>query len=204
AAATAAPPPSRRPPSPPPRGGARLGLPGATRRQHARRTASRESQRRLPTDARRRPGHDHRPTSKVHARALAACSPPRQVSIRIMRRCAAWHRRAMTRSRMTTPKRVFILGGGAALGAHQVGAIKYLGEQGVPPDAIVASSIGVINACAYACGGVERLEQSWREFRSIPQIISPSLRHNPLWGYSLFSMDRLSAAVERFIDFRDV
>jgi len=105
---------------------------------------------------------------------------------------------------MTTPKRVFILGGGAALGAHQVGAIKYLGEQGVTPDAIVASSIGVINACAYACGGVERLEQSWREFRSIPQIISPSLRHNPLWGYSLFSMDRLSAAVERFIDFRDV
>ena len=101
-------------------------------------------------------------------------------------------------------KRVFILGGGAALGAHQVGALRYLGEQDITPDAIVASSIGVINACAYACGGVDLLEQSWRDFRSLPQIISPSLRHNPFWGLSLFSMDRLSAAVERFIDFRQV
>ena len=31
-------------------------------------------------------------------------------------------------------KRVFILGGGAALGAHQVGAMKYLAEQGITPD----------------------------------------------------------------------
>ena len=44
-------------------------------------------------------------------------------------------------------KRVFILGGGAALGAHHVGALKYLEEQGIRPDVIIASSIGVINAC---------------------------------------------------------
>src|SRR6185369_4747662 len=65
-------------------------------------------------------------------------------------------------------KRVFILGGGAALGAHHVGAIKLLEEEGIKPDVIVASSIGVINACAYATGGVPALEEAWNQFRSLP------------------------------------
>ena len=58
-------------------------------------------------------------------------------------------------------KRVFILGGGAALGAHHVGALKYLEEQGIRPNVIVGSSIGVINACCYATGGVPLLEKAW-------------------------------------------
>jgi len=101
-------------------------------------------------------------------------------------------------------KRVFILGGGAALGAHHVGAFKYLEEEGVTPDAIIGSSIGVINACAYASGGVARLEQAWRDFSSLPRIFSPSLRHNPLVGLSLFSMDRLTSAIEEHVDFEKV
>jgi predicted acylesterase/phospholipase RssA len=102
------------------------------------------------------------------------------------------------------PKRVFILGGGAALGAHQVGALKYLGEQGITPDAFVASSIGVLNACVYASGGIPRLEEAWHGFRSLPRIFSPSLWQNPLVGLSLFSMDRLSAALEEYIDFPEL
>lgn len=101
-------------------------------------------------------------------------------------------------------KRVFILGGGAALGAHHVGAFKLLEEQGIRPDAIVASSIGVINACAYATGGVPLLEAAWDGFSSLPKIFSPSLRHNPLVGVSLFSMDRLTGSVEQHIDFEKV
>jgi NTE family protein len=101
-------------------------------------------------------------------------------------------------------KRVFILGGGAALGAHQVGALKYLAEQGITPDAFVASSIGVLNACVYASGGIPRLETAWREFRSIPRILSPSLWQNPLLGLSFFSMDRLTSALEEFIDFPEL
>ena len=31
----------------------------------------------------------------------------------------------------TSVRRVFILGGGASLGAHQVGAMRYLEEQGI-------------------------------------------------------------------------
>jgi predicted acylesterase/phospholipase RssA len=98
-------------------------------------------------------------------------------------------------------KRVFILGGGAALGAHHVGALKYLDEEGIKPDAIVGSSIGVINACVYASGGVPQLESAWREMRSAPLIFAPHYRDNPLFGRSLFSMNRLSATVEEFIDF---
>ena len=98
-------------------------------------------------------------------------------------------------------KRVFILGGGAALGAHQVGALKYLAEQGITPDAFVASSIGVLNACVYGSGGIDRLEDAWRDFRSIPRIFSPSFWQNPLLGLSFFSMDRLSSALEEYIDF---
>jgi NTE family protein len=98
-------------------------------------------------------------------------------------------------------KRVFILGGGAALGAHHVGALKCLGELGIKPDAIVGSSIGVINACAYASGGVPQLEEAWRGFRSLPRIVAPSLRHNPLLGLSLFSMERLTGAIEEYVDF---
>jgi NTE family protein len=98
-------------------------------------------------------------------------------------------------------KRVFILGGGAALGAHHVGAFKLLEEQDIRPDAIIGSSIGVLNACCYASGGVPLLEAAWRDFSSLPAIFSPSFRHNPLFGVSLFSMDRLVAAVERYVDF---
>jgi len=101
-------------------------------------------------------------------------------------------------------KRVFILGGGAALGAHQIGAMKFLAEQGITPDAFVASSIGVLNACVYASGGIARLEEAWRQFRSIPRIVSPSFWHNPIFGLSLFSMDRLTSALEEFIDFPEV
>src|SRR5438067_13120881 len=98
-------------------------------------------------------------------------------------------------------KRVFILGGGAALGAHHVGALKLLEERDIVPDAIIGSSIGVINACCYASGGVAGLERAWRDFSSLPRIFSPSLRHNPIAGLSLFSMDRLTSAIERHVDF---
>jgi NTE family protein len=98
-------------------------------------------------------------------------------------------------------KRVFILGGGASLGAHQVGAIKRLEEEGITPDAIVGSSIGVINACLYASGGAENMERAWLEFPSVARVLRPSLRHNLLTGLSLFSMDPFARRIERFIDF---
>jgi predicted acylesterase/phospholipase RssA len=97
-------------------------------------------------------------------------------------------------------QRVFILGGGAGLGAHQVGALKYLDERGIKPDVLICSSIGVINGCVYGSGGVLALEEAWRNFYSLP-LMMPSWRDNPLRGLSLFSMDRLSSRLEEFMDF---
>ncbi len=98
-------------------------------------------------------------------------------------------------------KRVFILGGGASLGAHQVGAIQYLEEQGIRPDAIVGSSIGVVNACLYASGGVEHMQSAWTSFPSVAKLFRPSLKHNPVTGLSVLSMDPLAQSIERFLDF---
>ncbi|MGI9590936.1 MAG: patatin-like phospholipase family protein [Myxococcota bacterium] len=97
-------------------------------------------------------------------------------------------------------KRVFILGGGAALGAHQVGAMRLLEEEGVTPDAIVGSSIGVINASLYASGGVDNMAEAWLALAG-GSFFRPSLRHNPFTGRSLVSVDRLAERVEQFIDF---
>jgi predicted acylesterase/phospholipase RssA len=107
-------------------------------------------------------------------------------------------------ARRSRGKRVFILGGGASLGAHQVGVIKYLEEQGIRPDAIVGSSIGVINACLYASGGPELMERAWSAFRTGVKVFRPSLRHNPVAGLSLFSMDPLAEAVEEHLDFAKI
>jgi len=101
-------------------------------------------------------------------------------------------------------KRVVILGGGASLGAHQVGAMRWLEEQGLRPDAIVGSSIGVVNACLYASGGVERMEQAWSQVRMGPTRFRPSWRHNPISGLSFFSIDPLRREFERFFDYERI
>jgi len=97
-------------------------------------------------------------------------------------------------------RRIFILGGGAVLGAHQVGAMKYLEEVGIKPDVLICSSIGVINGCVYGSGGIFALEEAWKHFRTLP-ILLPSLKDNPITGYSLVSMERAAAALEEFMDF---
>jgi predicted acylesterase/phospholipase RssA len=101
-------------------------------------------------------------------------------------------------------RRVFILGGGASLGAHQVGALRFLEEHGIRPDAIVGSSIGVVNACVYASGGVPLLEQAWTGVGSLATAFRPSLRHNPVTGLSLFSAEPLARRLEACIDFEKV
>jgi predicted acylesterase/phospholipase RssA len=101
-------------------------------------------------------------------------------------------------------KRVFILGGGASLGAHQVGVMKRLEEEGVVPDAIVGSSIGVINACLYASGGTRNMEDAWMNFPSVRSVFRPSLRHNLVTGLSMFSIEPFAKKVEKFLDFKTI
>ena len=98
-------------------------------------------------------------------------------------------------------KRVFILGGGASLGAHQVGALRYLEERDIRPDAIVGSSIGVVNACIYASGGVAALEEAWSTVSIGLTDFRPSLRANPVTGLSIASIDGVQRQFERFLDY---
>lgn len=62
----------------------------------------------------------------------------------------------------------FVLGGGGARGALQVGALRALFEVGLKPDLLVGTSIGAVNATGLAlCGinlaGVEALDRIWQD-----------------------------------------
>jgi NTE family protein len=98
-------------------------------------------------------------------------------------------------------KVAFILGGGASRGAYQAGCLKKLEEEGIVPDLIVGSSIGVCNSLVYASGGAEALWAFWSRAISLPWVLDLSVRKNPLFGNSLFSMGRLQRRVESEVDF---
>jgi predicted acylesterase/phospholipase RssA len=100
-----------------------------------------------------------------------------------------------------TGRTAFILAGGASRGAYQAGCLKRLEEEGIVPDLIIGSSIGVCNSLVYVSQGVEGLWSFWSRARSLRAVFSPSLRHNPLLGNSLFSMDALLSQVEKAVDF---
>jgi NTE family protein len=63
------------------------------------------------------------------------------------------------------PRITFVLSGGGALGAIQVGMLRALIDAGVRPDLVVGSSVGAINGAAVAAdptvSGIERLERLW-------------------------------------------
>ena len=58
----------------------------------------------------------------------------------------------------------FVMGGGASLGAAQVGMLQALSEYGVTPDLIVGTSVGALNGAFLAsdpAGGANRLSHIW-------------------------------------------
>ncbi|GAC1322012.1 MAG: hypothetical protein NVSMB25_16570 [Thermoleophilaceae bacterium] len=95
----------------------------------------------------------------------------------------------------------FILAGGASRGAYQAGCLKRLEEEGITPDLIIGSSIGVCNSLIYATGGADALWGFWSRAVSLPRVFDFSLRKNALLGNSFFSMGRLSRYVESEVDF---
>lgn len=98
-------------------------------------------------------------------------------------------------------KVAFILAGGASRGAYQAGCLKRLEEEGIRPDLIVGSSIGVCNSLVYMTGGADGLWGFWSRAVSLPQVIQPSLTRNALFGNSFFSMGRLAKFIESEVDF---
>jgi predicted acylesterase/phospholipase RssA len=98
-------------------------------------------------------------------------------------------------------KVAFILAGGASRGAYQAGCLKRLEEEGIVPDLVVGSSIGVCNSLVYATSGAEGAWGFWSRAFSLPRVLDVSLRRNALLGNSFFSMDRLTRFVESEVDF---
>jgi NTE family protein len=98
-------------------------------------------------------------------------------------------------------KVAFILAGGASRGAYQAGCLKRLEEEGIVPDLIVGSSIGVCNSLVYASSGAEGLWGFWSRAVSLPQVFDFSLRKNVLTSNAFFSMGRLTRFVEKEVDF---
>lgn len=59
----------------------------------------------------------------------------------------------------------FVLGGGANLGAHEVGMLRALSDAGIRPDLVLGTSVGALNAAVVAAvpgaEAAERLEEVW-------------------------------------------
>jgi len=75
----------------------------------------------------------------------------------------------------------FVLGGGGARGALQVGALRALLEAGYQPDMLVGTSVGAVNAAFLAMHGVtlqsiDELVQAWHDAR-----VADLLPQNYLW-----------------------
>ena len=98
-------------------------------------------------------------------------------------------------------KVAFILAGGASRGAYQAGCLKRLEEEGIVPDLIVGSSVGVCNSLVYATSGAEGLWGFWSRALTLPQVFDVSLRKNILTSNAFFSMGRLTRFVEQEVDF---
>jgi predicted acylesterase/phospholipase RssA len=102
---------------------------------------------------------------------------------------------------MAERRTAFILAGGASRGAYQAGCLKRLEEEGVEPDLVIGSSVGVCSSLVWATGGADALWGFWSRAVSLPRILQPSLTRNALLGNSLFSMDRLTRWIESEVDF---
>ncbi|HZN14458.1 MAG TPA: patatin-like phospholipase family protein [Acidimicrobiales bacterium] len=108
------------------------------------------------------------------------------------------------------PETVFVLGGGANLGATQVGMLRALLEHGITPDAVVGCSVGAINGAVLAAqptmAAVKQLEVVWSSLSS--HTICPAGKFNAVRMLAkryptLESNDGLRHLLERHLPFRN-
>ncbi|PKN97520.1 MAG: hypothetical protein CVU42_15885 [Chloroflexi bacterium HGW-Chloroflexi-4] len=97
----------------------------------------------------------------------------------------------------------FVLGGGGARGALQVGALRALFEAGYHPDLLVGTSIGSVNVAGLALwgvnlNGVRALEQAYQE-AAVSKLMDPRLARFALKTMSLHSDQRASRQVAKFL-----
>ena len=125
----------------------------------------------------------------------------------------ATERRAGCTGRGTgpAPGGAFVLSGGGTLGATQVGALRALVERDIHADLVLGSSVGALNAAAYAQSStlenVEQLRQAW--LSAVAQGVFP---HGKAWELlhfarkrpSVYEQNGLSGIIDAAIGFADL
>jgi NTE family protein len=103
---------------------------------------------------------------------------------------------------------VFVLGGGGNRGALQVGMLRALCERGITPDLLVGTSIGAVNAVAFAgeptIEGVYLAADVWR--RIATSDVFPRSRFHGSWRFferreAVYPSDGLRKIVSGFLRF---
>ena len=112
---------------------------------------------------------------------------------------------------MTQPRDVFVLSGGAARGAVQVGMLEVLLDHGIVPHALVGTSVGALNA-AYVgwrpdAARVRELRRAWLRLRTCDIFpggtltrVGHLLRQRPY----LFSSDALARLIADWVPARRI
>jgi len=112
---------------------------------------------------------------------------------------------------LVSPRRAFVLSGGANMGCAQVGQLLALFEHGITPDLVVGTSVGALNAAAVATNptleGVSELAHLWRELTSAD--IFPGGNLSRAWniarrGLYLVENTGLGKVIERATSIRDL
>jgi NTE family protein len=97
----------------------------------------------------------------------------------------------------------FVLGGGGARGAMQVGALRALLEAGLKPDLLVGTSIGAVNAAGLALWGldkvgIEALERAYQKMMD-SGIMNPRIARFAMTALSRRPNSRGSRRIEEFL-----
>lgn len=98
-------------------------------------------------------------------------------------------------------KTAFVLSGGGAKGAFQVGAMSGLKRKlGVVPDALYGTSVGALNAVGYAYSGLDGLTRIWQSIRSRRDILRLNTwKLLTLQATGLFRMDPIRKKIESIV-----
>ena len=102
----------------------------------------------------------------------------------------------------------YVLSGGGAKGAFQVGVIQQLEKQGIKPDALYGTSVGALNAAGYAYSGIDYMYNLWIDIEGkkwykpwTPSADILSFNWSTLVGFSdgLYNLNPLAAQLNKHL-----
>ena len=91
---------------------------------------------------------------------------------------------------------VFVLSGGGAKGAWQIGVMQALGEAGVVPDAVFGTSVGARNVAGLCLNGIDDLTSLWESIDGSRDIQRCALWKN-FWAKGVYHFGPLRKKLEQ-------